>query len=219
MFVRPTDDGIELSDRAQICHRVGDNEPLAILADRGIVIRPRALVTTMFARLILGDMFFHGIGGAKYDQLTDEIIRRFFGCRPPSFLTVTATAQLPLELPTVTEQDVTQIDRLLRELQFHAECHVDVKSSQKVERLVERKRHWISTLPPQGSRQQRHREIVRANNGLQQFVASKRGKLLQKRRKLADNLRIRRILASREFSFCLFSEETLRPLLLELSHP
>ena len=32
-------------------------------------------MTTMFARLLLGDTFLHGIGGAKYDQVTDSMKR------------------------------------------------------------------------------------------------------------------------------------------------
>ncbi len=50
----------------------------------------------MFARLVLSDVFIHGIGGAKYDQLTDAIVRRFFGVEPPGYLVATATLKLPL---------------------------------------------------------------------------------------------------------------------------
>jgi hypothetical protein len=40
----------------------------------GIKLRSRALVTTMFTRIALADLFIHGIGGAKYDEATDSII-------------------------------------------------------------------------------------------------------------------------------------------------
>ena len=53
-----------------------------------------ALVTTLFARLVLSDLFIHGIGGAKYDQLTDELIRSFFGLAPPDYLVISATLHL-----------------------------------------------------------------------------------------------------------------------------
>ena len=48
----------------------------------------------MYARLVLSDLFLHGIGGAKYDQLTDLIIARFFGLQPPGFVTLSATVLL-----------------------------------------------------------------------------------------------------------------------------
>ncbi len=44
---------------------------LLTLPDRKLRLRTRALTTTMFARLLLGDLFLHGIGGAKYDELGD----------------------------------------------------------------------------------------------------------------------------------------------------
>ena len=53
------------------------------LPARGVRLRTRALTTTMFARYLLGDLFIHGIGGAKYDELGDEIARGFFGIEPP----------------------------------------------------------------------------------------------------------------------------------------
>ena len=69
---------------------------MAELAGRGIRLRTRALITTLFARLFLGDLFLHGIGGAKYDQVTDLLVERFFGVKPPGYMTLTATLRLPI---------------------------------------------------------------------------------------------------------------------------
>lgn len=54
-------------------------------------ISPRALTLTLFCRLFLADLFLHGIGGGEYDQVTDRIIRSFFGMTPPAFAVATAT--------------------------------------------------------------------------------------------------------------------------------
>ena len=50
----------------------------------------------MFARYLLGDLFIHGIGGAKYDELGDAIAGEFFGIEPPSYLTLSMTLWLDL---------------------------------------------------------------------------------------------------------------------------
>ena len=63
----------------------GAVERLMELQRGGVRIRPRALITTLWARLALGDLFIHGIGGAKYDCVTDRLIERFFGLAPPGF--------------------------------------------------------------------------------------------------------------------------------------
>lgn len=62
----------------------------------GWVIRPRALTLTLWARLLLGDLFIHGIGGAKYDRITDGLIRGYFGVEPPAMGCVSATLRLDL---------------------------------------------------------------------------------------------------------------------------
>jgi hypothetical protein len=56
---------------------------------------PRALTLTMFMRLVLVDQFVHGIGGGRYDQVTDQIILKHFGLLPPAFSVTTATLYFP----------------------------------------------------------------------------------------------------------------------------
>jgi hypothetical protein len=58
-------------------------------------IAPRALALTMFLRLFACDQWIHGIGGARYDQVTDQIIRDFFRFDPPTFGVTTATLYFP----------------------------------------------------------------------------------------------------------------------------
>ena len=71
-------------------------ERLRDLAGQSVRLRTRALTTTLFSRFLLGDLFIHGIGGSKYDELGDEIARRFLGIEPPAFLTVSLTQWLGL---------------------------------------------------------------------------------------------------------------------------
>src|SRR5205807_9175637 len=120
VFAQQSGDELRLSDRAGFELRLplsadGDAgaaaEMLHALHGRGIKLRTRALTTTLWARLALGDLFIHGLGGAKYDQLTDALIERFFGLTPPAFLTVSGTLYLPVERPEVSESDVRRLDQ------------------------------------------------------------------------------------------------------------
>ena len=65
------------------------------LTHHSLRLRPRALTTTMVIRLLLADQFVHGIGGARYDQVTDKLIARHFGLEPPRFAVTTATLYFP----------------------------------------------------------------------------------------------------------------------------
>jgi hypothetical protein len=65
------------------------------LANNQLRLSPRALALTMFVRLCLADMFIHGIGGGRYDQVTDRVFASFFNIDPPRFCVTTATMYLP----------------------------------------------------------------------------------------------------------------------------
>jgi hypothetical protein len=65
------------------------------LARHNARLSPRALTLTLFMRLLIVDQFIHGVGGARYDQVTDQVIERFIGLSPPSFSVSTATLYFP----------------------------------------------------------------------------------------------------------------------------
>jgi hypothetical protein len=68
---------------------------LAFLRKNKLRIAPRALTLTMVFRLLLADQFVHGIGGGRYDQVTDRLIAAHFGIEPPRFSVTTATMYFP----------------------------------------------------------------------------------------------------------------------------
>ena len=65
------------------------------LRQNQVRLAPRALTLTMFLRLLLVDQFVHGIGGGRYDQVLDRLIRGHFGIEPPRFSVTTGTLYFP----------------------------------------------------------------------------------------------------------------------------
>jgi hypothetical protein len=223
VFVRLDSRTVELNDfagiRIQLHIRAdGDTEraveQLSQLEQQGVLLRPRALITTMFARLFLSDLFIHGIGGAKYDQLTDAIVSRLLGIETPAFLVATYTAMLPVVRPSVDDADLRRTSQQLRELTYHPELHVEENETTRA--LIDEKRRWITANPPRGQRRERHLKIVRVNESLQPFVSERRQQLLQQQRDLFISQRRNAILSARDYAFCLFPERSLRGRLLEL---
>jgi hypothetical protein len=82
-------------------------------------IRPRALATTMYSRLLACDLFIHGIGGAKYDQITDDIMRSYFGIEPPVYSCVTATLRLALPHSGFDSLALANLHHRRRDLRFN----------------------------------------------------------------------------------------------------
>jgi hypothetical protein len=223
LFVRRSGHQLELSNRKRslgflpLNTEVDASAAVARCADwsaRGWRFRPRALLTTMFARMFLSDLFIHGIGGAKYDQLTDVIIQRFFDIEPPTYLVLTATAKLPLPDTATNMADVRRLDGLLRELRYNPQRHVALDAETRP--LVADKRRWIAADEANLDRRARHRALTSINERLQPFVARQRAELITQRAELLRQIKRDRVLGSREFAFCVFPRETLQPLLLDI---
>ncbi len=186
---------------------------LALLRfEYGVKIRSRALVTTLFGRLLLADLFLHGIGGAKYDQVTDRLAERFYGFAPPPHATLSATLRLPIEHERADPNASRRIAAELRSLEYHAEHHLAGEPAAQA--IIEEKRRWITTPKTPDNAAERHRAITQANAALQPLVEPQRQTLRAKEESLADHLRAARVLDSREYAFCLFPEHWLRPRLL-----
>jgi hypothetical protein len=86
-----------------------------LLKERGLKIRPKALLLTLYNRLFISDLFVHGLGGAKYDLVTNEIIREFFKVEPPHFLVVSSTLYLDFKSsPGASDSQISALKKKIR---------------------------------------------------------------------------------------------------------
>ncbi len=231
LFARRSGRGVALSNLAgweTTLDRLDDSDAasaaqqLRTLADSGVKIRTRAITTTLFARLLLGDLFLHGIGGAKYDELTDLVIQRLFHLDAPGYMVLSATVRLPVAGRASRPEGSRRIRHELRELVFHPEHYLDRELAgrrgelDQLEEAVARKLAWIRAPISSGGKA-RHQGIVAANAVLARWVEPARAALASQQADAADAEAREAILGSREYAFCLFPEERLRSLLLELS--
>jgi len=242
LMVRRVDGELELTDRAHVTFRLplsGADAPgkaaeiFAEQAKRGVKIRSRALITTMYARLVLSDLFIHGIGGGTYDELTDLLIARFFQVDPPSYVVATATRRLPIATDlsaTLTSQeppDVAAVRHKLWELTHHPERLIDLASlpsgelASRVAAMIGRKHALtaanLAPLPPGESARNRCHAIRKVNAGLQEFVAGERERWTRRLAEAQGQQRAQAILGSREYSAFLFPEDDVRDFLLAIS--
>ena len=207
LFIRTRSDTFELSDRKQfnqVLPKADFIDAFKQLSTLGIAIRPRAISTTTFCRLLMSDIFIHGVGGSKYDQLTDAISQRFFGYRLPEFLTVSATFRLRTQIPEIAKSDITKIRTRRREYNFHPERFLANESpnSQAVE-LIKQKRQWIDS--PIRSLE-KHLAISQINQTLRAMLTPSDEQFKEEIDSLSAQLKSSEIANSREYSFCLFGE-------------
>jgi len=209
---------LEISDRHRhtvcIALPLGRATPgqLQSLCGSRFKLRPRALVTTMYARVVLSDLFVHGIGGAKYDELGDQITKLFWGIEPPELMVVSATVWLPINhaiehawapsaddpLPTT----VVAIRNEIRRTQFAPETFSDrVALSPE---LCQTKRQLIANPPLPHAKKAWHDQVTAINAELSAGLEGYREILRQHLPQVQHAATVAQILSNREYSFCLF---------------
>ncbi|MEW4487220.1 hypothetical protein AB1L42_04015 [Thalassoglobus sp. JC818] len=194
-------------------------ESLKQLSENG-KLRTRALTTTLFSRLCFADQFTHGIGGAKYDEMTNRLIESFFGIAPPKFHILTATCHLPIASQAASSDRVNEIKQKLRDLRFNADRYlsgpeVDALSEQK-DRLI--RQHWQAQTEGfskaqrrerQLDNRERHRKLKAVQQALHALAKPQEEQLRQELDEAEAQLRAHQILGSREFPAVLFPSQTI----------
>jgi len=185
---------------------------LARLRQEGWKIRPRALSMTLFARLAVGDVFIHGLGGALYDKITDALIERLFGVRPPELILASCTVHLPLETYPSTPADLEAAIRAVRDWRYNPDRVMSetVRGRADVQALIEEKRRLVAARPETHSARFRSWRRVRQVNA--RLAAcwpdgpqAARRRLERVRRELDYNA----VLSGREYPFFLYPAEDL----------
>jgi len=175
------------------------------LRETGVKIRPRAITNTVFARLFLSDLFVHGIGGAKYDEVTDRLIRSYYSLEPPAYCAITATLTIPWEREPVDPGLPGRLKNDLRDLVYNPQRHLggDERDG-KAERLIEEKWRLVEEAP--GTRRGRREKFLRIReiNGelagrIEEPRERKERGLREARQRLAED----EVLFDREYPFFL----------------
>jgi hypothetical protein len=221
LFARSTEGVIELRAGDELWPRLplpaaGDPGPTVAawldLDKNGLKVRSRALTNTLYARLFLADLFLHGIGGGKYDEATDEIVRRFYGFEPPGFLVLSATLLLPLPAFPVQREDVRCLARQSRDLQYNPQRHLDGIASAAARELANHKQALITQAPAdRASRRVRFRTLRRLTEELRPYLGELPQDIQRQLTGARQQLEANAVTQRRDFAFCLYPEELLRP--------
>jgi len=165
LYVARAGDRLELSTASGPVAAVpADASGVQALADARIALRPKAMALTMFARLCLGDAFIHGVGGGRYDRVTDAIVRDLFGCAPAPYAVATATLHLPLPAEASGDERRT-LHQLRMDLRHNPDRHL-AGADEAQQRLVDEKRRLIrevGTMRPGRARREATRRIREIN--------------------------------------------------------
>jgi hypothetical protein len=181
-------------------------------------IRSRALMTTTFLRLGVADLFIHGLGGAKYDEWNDTVMRRFWNIEPPTYVMITATLRLPLgDWSIDSASAIRDLERRRRDLEWNPERYIDdaLLERSPICDWVEEKAGLQETEPTtKKERRARFRRFRELNQNLREFVSTPIRETTEAIRRAEDDAAARSLMGSREFFFGFHPAQSLRSLLL-----
>jgi hypothetical protein len=194
----------------------------ALLKEQELKIRPKALLLTLYNRLFISDLFIHGLGGAKYDLVTDEIIREFFKVEPPHFLVISCTLYPNFKSsPRASVFKISALKKKIRDLEFNPERYVDElpltkKEKNQIGELAEKKTKLIQKIKRASSpieKREISEEIKVTNNFIVEKIIPLKYELDKKIEKEEEKMKQAKVYTFRKFPYCFFSAKTLRKLL------
>ncbi len=191
----------------------------AVLKDAGgYHFRPRALSLTLWARVLVGDLFIHGIGGAKYDRITDDLIRRYYNVTPPAMACVSATVLMNLPHDDANQSTLRAAQATRRDIRFNPQRYI--AATPPAEQLIARRAKAITqstTLRYEARRDHiRRRDIFREIRAINEELnalntaaaQSSDRNLTDVARRLAEN----RVAKHRDYFFALLDRKRLERL-------
>ena len=186
-------------------------EPLGLDA---IEIRPKALALTAFKRVCVVDLFVHGVGGARYDRVTDAVLREFFHLEPPAYAVVTSTLHLPLSEFDPSEERALLQRRLLA-VRHNPERTLSTPGPEQ-QRLIEEKWALIRRLDDpavgRGERRAATRRIREINESLAGGLTAERASIEQRLAELAEIGEASAAATHRGYPFCFFPPSAVNAL-------
>ncbi len=220
LFAAPQRDGVALLAEQRVIGSMSRAElegggPWALERD-GWQLRPRALALSAFARLFLADLFVHGIGGAKYDEMMEEFAGPFFGAELAPACCVTATVRLPLPHSDVRWLDIAAARHQARDLRYNPQRHLQsvagalhAERAQLVRRALELRDH---AARDHDSRRATFQAIRHVNQRILEADPWRAAQYDERVHTLEAQWRLDRIALDREYFYALHTQDTLAKL-------
>jgi len=197
LFVTSTDAGFIMPNGETISSQ-GELE--TVCKNHAYKIRPRAVALSLMQRLYLSDLFIHGIGGAKYDVITDNLISNLFKIDPPKF----AVASCTLDNDGLIDpsEKLAKLNQQKRDMKFHPEAHLE-ESDEVVAILAEKKLFVEDIKKKDADKKSIGNKISKLNEQLFNLLKPVMGKLVGEINETEKELKYYKMLTDREYPFFL----------------
>jgi len=165
----------------------------------------------------LCDMFVHGVGGADYERVTQQLLDEFFDARSLTYTVATATCEWRQQDMALLD-DEAEITGQLRELTFHPERFLSeqLPADASIAKLIQSKRHWQliagNKQLPADDRRSAGILLGQINKTLGEHCQDVRDDLEKRLKRARDWAQQKPVVSDRGYFFGLFAEGRLRAL-------
>lgn len=207
------DSGVALYAEDELVAEAGSADAVVkVIAEAGGVLAPKALALTLFVRLFCCDLFIHGVGGGRYDRVTDGVCRRYYGVEPPHYAVASLTMYLPLGAHIITEEEVSAARERLNRLEHNpnevlGEVEFDsVQERQSALNLARDKSGLVERISqPDADKKALGQAIRRVNRDLAELLAPLKEHWEAELRALESQRAASEVFTDRGYPFCLWS--------------
>ncbi len=205
-----------VADGDVLCELGECGEAVETIMGSPLVPAPKALTLTMFTRLLVADFFIHGVGGGKYDQVTDDVFRRFFGIEPPAYAVASMTVYLPLGAHVVRDEEIERAAMTLNRLKHNPDQmldEVDFETPEERARaagLAQEKSHLVEEIrATDADRKTIGRKIRDVNDELAAMLAPIERQLQDELAQLRQLREASEVLTDRTYPYCFWSPQEI----------
>lgn len=189
---------------------------------KGSTFYPRAVTLTLFCRLFLCDLFVHGVGGAKYDRATDQIIKGFYELTPPEYAFISLTLHLAEPKPAVEPSQIESLEEGLRTLEKNPERYqncpgIDQETREGIQSLHLKKEDLVKELKSKGGEDKEQiEELNKVREELNSVLSGLKNDIKNRLKNLKRQLHSKEIIESRDYPFFFFPLKSVSNVMTEI---
>lgn len=189
-----------------------------IIEEKKINLRPKAVSLTLFLRMFFTDIFIHGISGAKYDEVTDGIIEKYFKVKPPGYIAVSLTLFPDLPLNKVPKNEIDNLKTIIRDIKYNPEIFEtqidDYELKKKFRKLIEKKQKLLKQGELFKDKKEHYRQLKSITEELSAFLHMYDLKIKNQLRFLEEKEKEDQVVCFREYPYFLYDVNMVKKMIL-----
>ena len=175
-------------------------------------VRPKAITLSIFLRLYVCDLFIHGVGGAKYDNVTDGIIKLYYKKEPPAYTCVSATCY-PQTFLKDPSPEITKIRRKFRDIDQNPESVAELAGHDILPLISQKAEHVKAIKEEDADKKSIGREIASLNKKMSAAFGDTKKKLDSSLKELELRQKEYEAIARRDYPYFFFNPKRIALLL------